>query len=295
MSPTLKIDFYRVSMPENCPLSFEQAIAQVASMSPDSARNLQIKSHFIRLLEANQGPNYWEGDIIRIRMDEMPLKASLSGPVTPLNLAEDEGIGEETAFYYHPPSRVLLFQYNRHGVSASMASYYFRRKADIEGDIVLEPVLQEDVLLRLARMCIFRKFVFRVAGEQNAQVFQGQGHGVGALTDLIHQFQAPTIEVTLSLGRKRQGSLGLQAVRDTIAQMLRFAAGSQPQVERLQIAGREGEEDDIRFIDLLRDRMTEMVEVSLDASRRVPPTERRRALRDAWLRRQEEVLRMYIP
>ncbi|MEM4721395.1 MAG: DUF6731 family protein [Candidatus Methanomethylicaceae archaeon] len=281
-------------MPENCPISFEQAIAQVANISPES-RNLQIKSHFIRLLEAHQGPNYWEGDLIRIRMDEMPLKASLAGPVTPLDLADDEGVGEETAFYYHPPSRVLLFQYNRHSVSASMASYYFRRMAGIEGDIVLEPVLQEDVLVRLARMRIFRKFIFKVSGEQNAQVFQGQGHGVGALTDLIHQFQAPTIEVTLSLGRKRRGSLGLQAVKDTIERLLRFAAGSHPQVERLQIAGREGDGDDIRFIDLLKDRMIEMVHVPLDASRRVPPMERRRALQSAWLRRQEEVLRMYSP
>lgn len=291
--PRLKIDFYQVVMPGVANVTFEQIIAQIISLTPEEMRNAQVKGHYIRLQEADNFYNYWEGDLIRIRMDEMPLKASLAGVVEPFILADNEGVGEETAFLYHPQTRILAIQYNRYGVSASQLARYFHEKSGILGDIALFPVIQEDAIERLARMRGIRRFEIRVAGQQNARIFRELGYGVGAVSNLINEFQAPSVSITFSMGHHRRGSLYRDAIQGTINGLLTISGNDRSQVEKIQISGRGEDGDEVRVIDLLRDRMSERVDINLDGYRRLSSAGRRAAVREAWERRSAELMRMF--
>ena len=98
MSKLMKVDFYKVVMPENAACKFDEILDRISAIPADDHRNVVRAGYPIRLQEATKGGAVWEGEFVRIRMDEIPVKASLGGAIEPIELEDDEGIGEETAF-----------------------------------------------------------------------------------------------------------------------------------------------------------------------------------------------------
>jgi hypothetical protein len=118
--------------------TFEQLIEQVDATPPDDNRNLEVGTNPARLQVSGVWNQCREGEMVRIRMDTLPRKASLDGALEDLDFGDDEGLGEETAFLYHPPTRILAIQRNRTGVSASSLVWYFKEKGQIDRPIQLE-------------------------------------------------------------------------------------------------------------------------------------------------------------
>jgi hypothetical protein len=115
MTRQIKINFYRVYMPDGAGITFEGILESVDQSPNDEGRNLLVRDCPIRLQSLNKLQQGWEGDMIRIRMNEVPIKASLAGIVEPLEFEDNEGLGEETAFIYNPLIQVLMSQRNQSG------------------------------------------------------------------------------------------------------------------------------------------------------------------------------------
>src|SRR5580704_9270886 len=118
-------------MPNGAP-PFEDLVQLVEESPRDDGRNLEIGPDPARLQESGIWNHCHEGEMVRIRMDMLPRKASLDGALEDLDFEDDEGLGEETAFLYHPPTQVLALQRNRSGVSASGLAWYVKEKGHIE-------------------------------------------------------------------------------------------------------------------------------------------------------------------
>jgi hypothetical protein len=176
----LSIDFYRVTMPHGA-RAFETVVETVSQLAAGAARNLEVSGAPIRLQESAAWQHCVEGEMVRIRMDMLPRKASLAGDLDDLDLDADEGLGEESAFLYDPRMRVLLIQRNRTGVSASSLAWYFKEKGNLGDPINLEPVLQRGVMQKLARMQAVRRLDITVSGLDAGNILQNQGYGVGIL------------------------------------------------------------------------------------------------------------------
>jgi len=288
----VKIDFYRVKMPKNTHASLEQIFELVRNLPIDASRNEDINGVTVRLQEATLQGDAYNGEMIRIRMDEVPLRVSLSaGAIGPIDLDEEEGLGEETAFLYNIPLQVLVIQRNRFGVSPLMVAHYFRMKGGLTGPIYLEPVLQSGALERLYTMGIIRKFDIRIAGLENFHSFRGMGLSGNALANLMETYQAPTISLSMSMGRRR-GSLSIDNVFRQIRSALEFVSTNQ--VKKIEVTGRENDFSEVRVIDLVKDRMIEYADVPLDPHRRLTYNSRINALRNALARRHNEIERMFV-
>ncbi|WP_442940553.1 DUF6731 family protein [Nostoc sp.] len=68
-----------------------------------------------------------------------------------IQLAQNEGIGEQSAFIYHPATSILALQSNRNGVSPGDFAKYFEIFAGTNASISFDPVIQMSVLQRLAK------------------------------------------------------------------------------------------------------------------------------------------------
>ena len=205
MTRKLKVDFFKVVLPDDFSDSFESVLNAVNVSPNDHTRNAIRNACPFRLQEAWQTEDCWKGEMIRIRMDQLPIKAKLSGDVSSIDLEDDEGIGEETAFLYHVPTRVLTIQRNRYGVSAGVFAWYFEKKGSVES-IELQPILQKDGLQRLANIKDVRKLSLNIAGTENMAVFKDSGKSVESMLSLIDQCKSPNLTLTFSMG-KQQGSL----------------------------------------------------------------------------------------
>lgn len=113
MSKTLNIDFFKVVMPSNINLAFGEVLQKVITL-PAEQRFKVVRLHHLSVHEANFGwQQTWEGEIICIRMDNVPAKADLAGKIEDFKLADNEGIGEQSAFIYHPNTNIMLLQSNK--------------------------------------------------------------------------------------------------------------------------------------------------------------------------------------
>ncbi len=292
MTKNIKVDFYRVTMPDNSNSSFQKIIDQVSGMPDDESRNVEMRGYPVRLKTTSQSRNIREGDIMRIRMDELPLKAKISGEVETLDFDDDEGLGEETAFYYNSNLRTLLLQRNKTGVSASAFSKYFEEKGRLEGSIVLEPILQADVIRRLAGMQIIRKMDIKFAGVDNFKVFRELDYGIGSVADLSQSFDSPSITLSIGMGRKK-GSLNLETVLASVKSLIRFPNSNTDRIDKIEVKAKEDFEGNIEILNILEYRIIESLSVPLNDDRRVFYSDRQFALQQAWKNRQEELIRIF--
>lgn len=292
MARQLTADFYRVEIPRDN-LNFEDIVASVNALPNDESRNLEGWSYPVRLQGAYDSRDFIEGNMMRIRMDDIPLKASLSGAVELFDLEEDEGFGEETAFLYHKPMKVLILQRNKYSVSAFTFALYYKNKANMNQYIILRKILREDVMQKLARMTIFRKFDVKLAGLENYEMFRDEGFGVEQIIDLTERFRAPSVEIGLSMGKKR-GTLNINIVRQAIRNFLRIAGDRNRQVKKMKVVGQVDADSDKEPLDLLQARMIEKIDIETTEDRVVPYDARRVALREALGRREAELRRMFL-
>ncbi|MDY6792858.1 MAG: DUF6731 family protein [Thermodesulfobacteriota bacterium] len=292
MVKNIKVDFYRVKMPDNSNSSFQNIIDHVSGLPDDESRNVEMRGYPVRLKTTTLSRNIREGDIMRIRMDELPLKAKISGEVETLDFDDDEGLGEETAFYYNSNLRTLLLQRNKTGVSASAFSKYFEEKGGLEGSIVLEPILQADVIRRLAGMQIIRKMDIKFAGVDNFKVFRELDYGIGSVADLSQSFDSPSITLSIGMGRKK-GSLNLENVLASVRSLIRFPNSNTDRIDKIEVKAKEDFEGNIEILNILEYRIVESLSVPLNDDRRVFYSDRQVALQQAWKNRQEELTRIF--
>jgi hypothetical protein len=286
----ISIDFYRVTMPNGAP-TFEHLIQQVSAMPYDDTRNLEIGANPARLQESGVWNHCHEGEMVRIRMEMLPRKASLDGALEDLNFDEDEGLGEETAFLYHPPTMVLAIQRNRIGVSASALTWYFKEKGRIEEPIEIAPVLQRGVMERLAQMQTVRRLEISVAGLDRGLILQNRGHGVADIVRLSEELRAPKVSISLSMGHQRRGGLSLERALAIARNLRELAFDHRNEVQKIEIAGIDAADEKI-VLDLIEERMTNVQLVQPEENRTIPYRARRDAVREAWTGRRGELAEM---
>lgn len=294
MSKKINIDFYKVELPNSGTKSFEVILQEVMQLQIKD-RFREIRFYPVCIHEAQHNLLYgWEGNMIRLRMNNLPVKGSKSGRIEDIVFNEDEGIGEQTAFIYNPLTRVLALQSNQAGVSASTFAKYFEEMAAFDEPIGIDPILNPDAMKRLAKVKTVSKFEIRVAGLDNMERFETDDCGVREMIELTNAFQSPTISLNLSVGGKKRDSLSVEPVIRAAQALLGRANQNQQQVKTLRISGCTDEDESV-YIDLLKDRMREIIEVNSGKKRNFPYYERKQFLQDAWSRRKQELFSMFNP
>ena len=221
--------------------------------------------------------------MLRIRLNEAPVKAKLNGQTSDIVLDQDEGLGEETAFLYHLATDLLLMQRNRSGVSASALAKYLKVLCKAR-DVTFECVLKPDALERITHMQTIQTFEIQFAGVQNGQNLKNKGHSAKAMYQMLDEFQAPNATIKLSAGKKQNT---LQNVANAVTQLFgNQAEGAPKEVRRVIVVGNDGNDDERAIVDLFQDRLSEFVQVEVKDGERISNAQRFKALTTAWERNQ---------
>ena len=259
MSKKITIDFFKVVVQSSLPniSSFEDIIQKTASISTDQ-RYRHTQLHPVSLLEADYGwNNTWEGEIVQLRMDNMPVIGDLSGKIEDLQLSDDKGLGEQSAFVYDPQSTILAIQTNRNGVSTGNFARYFELIAEGNTDVILNPVIQMDAMQRLHNMKNVTKMDINVAGLSNMGIFDTGKNGIEEMIKLTDFYDAPSVRVEMKASGKKEEKkyLSKEKVLNLAQSLLRVrnSATSEVNVKTIRITGKSSEEDNL-FVDLLKDK-----------------------------------------
>lgn len=268
MGKQIKIDFYQVLLPKNCSFSFQELLKQVITQKISAhERNVAFKDHYVRLQEVNEKDNQvFIGNMVRIRMNDIPPVVSLrEEKLQDINLESDQGLGEQTFFLYAPKIKILLLHRNFSGVRAGMFARYFETLTG-QYPIELLPVLQPDILMKLQKMSIIKRFTVKLARPEHGGFYTTGHPGIKRFIDIINDYEAATIEVRLSNGRQKR-SLENGIVFDNIRHFLKIRSEKEEEVEKLIVAGKETLADKTEVLDLLTHRLFDEISVEQENRR----------------------------
>jgi hypothetical protein len=290
MARDVKVDFYKVIMPQGVDKTFEALLEEVSKFPDDIFRTKVVREYPVRLSVGVRHGELWHCDIVRIRLHETPWIAHISGSVRPIQMDNDEGLGEATAFLYHPGFKVLVIQHNKMGVSASSLALYFQLMGQYSDSIKLEPIVHPSDLDRIKGLKQVRKFEVKLAGLTNLQAFKNDGLGLSKLLDLTEEFQSPSIRLELSMGYDRKGSLSREAIISALKGIFSIEPDSS-KVEHIEVSG-VNDSDEKEVLDLIGARMREIVHL-MDGVKYTEYSTRNYCVKTSWERRFQELKELF--
>ena len=288
---TLKFDCYQVHMPQNTVVTFE-AVLNTVNAFQGTARVHHTQDYPIRLQFLEQRPDYYIGDIAKIRMTDIPLKMRTSGETEEIDLDADQGLGEVASFLFCPRISVLVIQRNRNAVTATGVAHYFQHKGIIERELIFTPILQAEAYQRIANLNQYQKLELEVAAPGNAQIFRDAGMAPEAVINLMGAAPRVTISCTLSTGHDRQGSLLRDRVIELVGSVLRRPINPGESV-KLIVSGKNNPDDAKETIDLFEEMMVTSEPVNIGNARNLSDDLRRAALIRAWGQKRDELFRIF--
>jgi hypothetical protein len=290
---SVKYDFYRVQTPEN--QSLVAMLNDIYSKEYES-RTIEINGYPVCLDQlGSAGNGKVSGLLVKVRMDGIPPKTNIkTGAKSDIDLMDDEGLGEDTVFVYDPSLSVLVLQRNRTGITASQLAKYLYNNCDLDGEVALLPILVEGAYQRLAQFGVFRKLRVKVAPLISNEIFRGGGHSVGKLIDLSRDFESPVIDISFCMGRAKKGTLLPESIRGMVDSLLAIREQNSDAVTNIEITGKDSEDSESSFIDLIEERMVEEADVALNDKRQIDIQGRYSAGLDALRRRRAELRRLLV-
>jgi hypothetical protein len=225
-------------------------LAEAQSISvPD--RTYRFRGEESRLQSVVNNSSIWALHFIRIRKDDIPSIANDDGTLAPLDLDDDEGIGEEVSAAYDESRQVIMIQRNRDSLSPTGIQEYFNEVWQEEDKtIVFKPIISPDAFGRIAEDDLVRSVSIRFA-DINSEVFPITG-GLKRIVDIGDEHGAVNMEITLSLGRKDRKNGTLQGVYSLI-QSLR----EKKNVTRLEVRKKDTPDSAVDVLDLIEDRLVD--------------------------------------
>ncbi len=284
----LRIGFHKVVVRSREGTDFDQILETGRGLPDDERRTIERPDGPVRLQFARRSVDYWQGELIRIRLGEEPKKANIRGRVQVIAFDADEGLGEETAFLYDPELQMVAYHEHRGGVSLTNAARYFKTIGRVRS-VEFQPVLKPEIIERVDRMGRVREFIVHLAGVNDGRHLQGLGRPALSLFGAANAFLAPKAKFHLSIGH--EGSL--QNVKEAIAEFMGADEETKAQLKKLVVVGSEAEDDNHEeVIDLIQDRLVMPLDVELRGGR-LTDARRRAAVHDAWLAQRDSLRAAY--
>lgn len=292
MIKDMRIDFLRV-LHRGAPLFRLGDILGAIAGQPLPNRNHEIGGDTFRLQSLNRNGPLVDGDMVRIRMDNIPVKASLDGSIEDLALDDDEGIGEESAFVFDTELAVLVYQRNRTGVSSWRFGSYIDNFANLDEAVAIDPIIQSDAYRKIIEMDRQTRIELRCARVDNPEFWPG----ADAVSETMRRFsnlKAGNVALTVSCGRG-DAAMDRGVVRnivDSLRGMARADHDHDRALKALRVTGKTAN-DETLVVDLLEDRMVETCEVDVGSHRHAPYEGRVAKLMDAYRARRAEIRGMF--
>lgn len=278
----LRIGFYRVTVNSDPPIRFDRILRKFENeIADDESRTVDSRNDQpIRLQALHHAHSFWTGDMVRIRLNEDLTRVNRRGRRRRIDFENDEGLGENTAFLYHPRSQTIAIHESRGAVPVSAFPKYFALLGEVDG-IDFRPIMKPEALARIARMGALHKFEIAVAPLQNARGLADQGEGANALMNIARYFNSPKLKVIVESPR-RFGAEGLHGVIDTLEGFLGPRGDARMVTKAVVIGSSPDDERTDDLVNVLQDRLVEEVGIELPAGQRVADPQRHAAVRTAW-------------
>lgn len=203
----------------------------------------------LRIQVGRRQKDIWELQFLRIRKNVLPGIASDDGSFDPLDLDDDEGIGEEVSVLYDRQHSIIFIQRNRNSLSPTGIEEYFNEVMEGQG-IIFKPIILPDDYLRLTDSDYFRTITISFADIRMTE--ENENSSMSQIVQAVEQFQGVNAEIKITLGPK--GKKGQSLSREEILKSIsQFRDRSD--VTKFKVSRKEHEDARVEVCDLIEQRL----------------------------------------
>jgi hypothetical protein len=268
------IDFFRIGPSAGGQVQFRNALREMIAR-PGAGRSVFLRDGRVDFHHGHEDGAIIEGEIGRVRTHDTPSIACGDCSVREIDLEDDQGITERTAFLFDCQRGALVLHSRREALSASRICELLDQVAQnrdefFEYSVILNPSAEADY----ERMKTIREVsVSYTNGAQNIQ--KPDRTTLGFLRSMA-SVQPEVLTVTMSAQSTKKSHLSIRAARQFIAKAMSV---SEDGVDAISVRGFVG--DNIRTIDLIEDRLRMSVKEEV-RGRNASYEQRRRIVRNAY-------------
>ncbi|MBG9464068.1 hypothetical protein IEN91_11415 [Bacillus velezensis] len=225
-------------------------------MDQANRRSLEGRTFDYRQEQARLETTYWDTELgfyflhfVRLRDTNIPSTARATAQVEPLELEDDEYIGEEVSALYDEMNHVLMLQRNKYSLGPEGIEEYLNLIWDTEEEqIYLRPICPPNVFDMARRSTEYRKINLRFADLSNINPEQTRNRlrsPIGNIFSSFERYRGINAQVTITVGNTRN-SLDEETVNDTLTDIEENAE----LFSRAEIARRADDDTSVELIDL---------------------------------------------
>ncbi|GLF91068.1 hypothetical protein Saga11_23270 [Bacillus safensis] len=225
-------------------------------MDQANRKSLEGRTFDYRQEQARLETTYWDPELdfyflhfVRLRETNIPSTARATAQVEPLELEDDEFIGEEVSALYDEMNHVLMLQRNKYSLGPEGIEEYLNLIWDNEEDkIHLRPICPPNVFEMARRSTEYRKINFRFADLSNIDVDQTRNRfrsPIGNVFSSFERYRGINAQVTITVGNTKN-SLDEETVNDTLTDI----EDNAELFSRAEIARRADDDTRVELIDL---------------------------------------------
>ncbi|MBO0962395.1 hypothetical protein J1P26_22085 [Neobacillus sp. MM2021_6] len=184
--------------------------------------------------------NLWDIYFTRLRDFNLPSKAKKNSKSVPVNLDDDEYIGENVSAIYDQSCNIIMIQRNRYSLGPSAIEEYFNQFCDPNEEINLRPIYVSDMQTRVKSADSVRKLRIKFSDVKNANE-NVTGDSLKKWLNIFDDYDTIAGEILLTVGRKRKATLGgnLKGLVDEIYENQDLVSHAQASIKKTELADNE--------------------------------------------------------
>lgn len=190
--------------------------------------------------------DFWFLNFARLRSTNIPSKASETKELEPIELEDDEYIGEDVTALYDERINVLMLQRNRYSLGPSGIEEYLNLLWGNEDEtIYLRPICLINPAENAQKALYYRKINVRFADLPN-NIDKLKGESIKSLVKNFGRYDAVNAEVIITVGRTKDTTLNRETVHETIKEIYE----NKDIITKAELVKKDNEDSNVEVIDL---------------------------------------------
>lgn len=190
-------------------------------------KSLEGRTYDYRSEQARLENAYWDDELgfsflhfCRLRDTNIPSKAKANDKVIPLELEDDEYIGEEVSALYDENNHVLMLQRNKYSLGPEGIEEYLNLVWGKDNEtIYLRPICPPDAIELARNAAEYRKINLRFAdikGNNEPGILNRLKSPLKKIVGSFGEYEGINAQIIITVGNTKEGTLHEETVKDTL-------------------------------------------------------------------------------
>lgn len=201
----------------------------------------------------------WKFRFMKLRDTNIPSIVKEEEEAKPIELEDDEYIGEDLLMIYDSNNQVAMLQCNRFALGKSKLEKYLNRIWNVQNENIILCPISKNIDVRKFKKKNYRRLLIRF---ENIHSIEEKHRPFGRIVNSYYELGSITGEVILALGRGKKGEHGLN--REQVPTMLNDIYENQDIISTAVLKVKDDDDTGIEVVDLFDNSVSSYVDFKLE-------------------------------